>query len=176
VKRGPSPTPTAIRRLKGNPGKRAFNASEPVVPVVGLDSDEPPPLIAGDASAAAEWRRLAPLLRRARVLTEADVNALTAYCQQWSIYQHALTQAPPERRVVRSPHDYPVVNPYLTVANKALMFCDRIGEQLGLSPGGRARVAASPEAEDAFKAFDTPHAPRLPRARKDAENGTETTH
>ena len=153
--RGQRPKPTAIRKLEGNPGKRPFNPREPVIPVAGDALDAAPALIAADPVAAGQWHRLAPILRRARVLTDADVNALIAYCQQWSIYQDALTKAPPDRRVVKTPNDYPVINPYLSIANKALMFCDRLGEQLGFTPGGRARLStAGGGDEDAFAEFD----------------------
>lgn len=160
---GRRPKPTARRRLEGNPGKRAYNAHEPVLPTASAEIDTPPAVIDGDTTACVEWRRLAPILRRARLLTDADVNALIAYCQQWSIYQDALVNAPQVRRVFKSPNDYPVINPYLSIANKALAFCDRIGEQLGLTPGGRARVSAAPGEDDAFAEFDAPR-PTVTRA------------
>lgn len=155
-RRGPLPKSTAQRKLEGNPSGRAYPKNEPTIPTVEEDADLPPTLIETDTVAAAEWRRLAPILREARILTDADLNALVAYCQQWSIYQDALTKAAPATRVFKSPNDYPVINPYLSIANKALMLCVRLGEQLGLSPGGRSRVQAAPEANDPFAEFDLP--------------------
>jgi P27 family predicted phage terminase small subunit len=159
MRRGPLPKNTAQRKREGNPSGRPYNPNEPQIPTVGEEAEAPPALIADDAVAADEWIRLAPILRRARVLTAADTNALAAYCQQWSVYQDALVKAPPATRVFKSPNDYPCINPYLSIANKALMMCIRLGEQLGLSPGGRSRVSAAPSADDPFAEFDGPALP-----------------
>jgi P27 family predicted phage terminase small subunit len=163
--RGRKPVPTELRKLRGNPRDHALPADEPVVPPPPPEFDDVPPVIADDAVAAAEWTRLAPLLREARIITEADRNVLIAACQQWSIYQHALTQAPPDRRVLRSPNDYPIPNPFIPMANKALLHCERLWEQLGLTPSARSRVTAAKQApeDDPFAEFDEPQAPRLPK-------------
>lgn len=165
--RGPRPKPTATRKREGNPGKRAFNPDEPALPTVRPWRDRVPVILVEDAVAASEWRRLAPLLRRARVLTDVDINTLLAYCQQWSTYQHALAKAPAEQRVTYTPNNYPVINPWLSIANKALLLCDRLGEQLGLTPSARTRVTtATPADEDAFAEFDD---------RSTPARGTRTT-
>jgi P27 family predicted phage terminase small subunit len=160
---GRRPVPTTVKKLRGNPGKRPFNANEPVFAAADDRFDVVPASITDDPVAAAEWARLAPLLRQAKVVTDADHAALLAACQQWSIYLGALAEAPPGRRVVRSPHDYPIVNPYLTIANKALIQCTRLWDALGLTPAARTRVAAARDQEpgDAFAEFD-----RVPRIAK----------
>lgn len=156
--RGRKPHPTRLQVLRGNPGRRPLNPDEPQLPVAGDDFDTVPELLAPDDVAAAEWRRLAPLLREARIITQADRNALIAACQQWSVYQDALVQAPKHRRVLRSPNDYPIPNPFIPIANKALVHCERLWESLGLTPSARARVTAArePEDRDPFAEFDEP--------------------
>jgi P27 family predicted phage terminase small subunit len=163
VRRGPKPQPTAQRKLRGNPGRRPYNLDEPVLAVVGATFDDPPSAIAEDPVAAAEWRRLAPLLRDARMITDADRNVLIAACQQWSVYQDALVNAPAHRRVVRSPHDYPIPNPYVSIAHKALIHCERLWESLGLTPSARTRIASAPPTgpDDPFSEFDEPRIPRV---------------
>lgn len=163
MKGGRPPKPTAIRKLAGNPSGRAYNLDEPQLPAAADDFDEVPEPLALDPVAAREWARLAPLLREARVVTEADRNALVAACQQWSIYQDALVRAPAERRVIKSPNDYPMPNPYLAIANKALTHCERLWEALGLTPSARSRVVAAraPSESDPFAEFDEPRMPKV---------------
>ena len=74
--RGPKPTPTALRRLQGNPGKRGYNHAEPQPPE-GVP-DCPAHL---NAAARDEWDRLALVLHDMGVVTAVDRAALAAYCQ-----------------------------------------------------------------------------------------------
>jgi phage terminase small subunit len=50
---------------------------------------EPPPELDGDCVARAEWRRLAPMLMAARLVTVADRQPLIAACLEWSVYVRA---------------------------------------------------------------------------------------
>lgn len=68
---GRRPTPTALRVVGGNAGKRPLNASEPK-PRREVPS---PPAHLSDAARVA-WGRLTVLLDRMGVLTEADAYAL----------------------------------------------------------------------------------------------------
>lgn len=72
---GRRPTPTALKLVKGNPGKRAINKKEPK-PAPGIPS---PPSHLTDSGKVA-WGRLTVLLDRMGVLTEADTFALERLC------------------------------------------------------------------------------------------------
>lgn len=76
--RGPAPTPSALRLIRGNPGKRAMPKGEPKAKV-----GPPPKPDCFGVDASAEWDRIVPLLSETRVLTRNDLAALTAYCVQW---------------------------------------------------------------------------------------------
>jgi P27 family predicted phage terminase small subunit len=78
-RRGPKPQPTALRLLRGNPGKRAVNHEEPVPPP-GEDTDWACPAAFGDA-ARVEWERQVGILRDIGVLTLADRTIFEVYCQ-----------------------------------------------------------------------------------------------
>lgn len=183
-KNGPAPTPTALNRLRGNPGKRALNADEPVLPAAPDTFDEPPLALADDPVAIEAWRDLAPVLRRARIVTDADARTLAAACQQWSLYLGALAQAPADRRVVMSHNKFPIINPYINIANKALTQCIRLWEGLGLTPASRARITAAPAPSDGdpFAEFDAllpPRAregPTLRTKRRDADDDDDFAH
>jgi len=167
MRRGPKPKSTAQRRLEGNPGKRALNTEEPAPPPLATDPefDTPPPELAADPIARAEWARLAPMLRQCRQITLADRGALLALCIEWSKYLTATAEAAKLGMIVKAPSGYPITNPYLPIANKALGQCARLWPELGLTPSSRSRVktdGAGPEG-DAFSEFDTPPAagPRI---------------
>lgn len=163
--RGRRPKPTAQRELEGNAGKRPLNVDEPTPPPLQLepeptsDGEKPPAELGTDETAIAEWQRLAPMLRRCRQITEADRAALIALCLEWARYLYATGQVKQLGLVVRSPSGYPMTNPYLSIATKALAGCNKLWPELGLTPSSRSRVKAAPGAEtDAFSEFDQPPA------------------
>src|ERR1041384_4289249 len=93
--RGRRPTPTRLKMLTGNPGKRPLNGDEPrpdenipeCPPELGpvaraewdrLHGERAPP--GGGRGARAEWDRLVGELAALRLLTNLDRAALAAYC------------------------------------------------------------------------------------------------
>ena len=68
---GPSPKPTAVRKVEGKPGKRPFNDREPQPDLV-----RPRMPRHLDKIARREWKQLCPMLERMGVLIEADGIAL----------------------------------------------------------------------------------------------------
>jgi P27 family predicted phage terminase small subunit len=142
--RGRRPIPTALKLIRGNPGKRPLPKGEPQLP---LAAEGPPPAeLAGNVVALAEWARLEPMLRRTRVLTEGDRNALTAACREWSKYLAASAKVDAAGLVVKvGKSDHPMPNPYLPIANRALALCLQLWSELGLTPASRARVTIAKE-------------------------------
>jgi len=168
MRRGPKPKSTAQRRLEGNPGKRALNKTEPTPPPLDDDPafDTPPPELA-EPAARAEWTRLAPMLRKCKQITLADRAALLALCIEWAKYLTATAEAAKLGMIVKAPSGYPITNPYLPIANKALQQCARLWPELGLTPSSRSRVktdgAGPGPAGDNFSEFDEPPALGPPR-------------
>jgi len=142
---GRRPQPTQLRILRGNPGKRPINPAEPTPPPVGQAFDTPPAELEADAVAATEWRRLAPLLRHCRVITEAERSALIALCQEWSKYQQANKVISESGAILKTPKGMPMLNPALGIADKALAQLRPLWDMFGLSPSGRAKITALPE-------------------------------
>lgn len=137
--RGPKPQPTALKKLRGNPGRRPLNTAEPELPSRPA-FDAAPVELESDAVASAEWVRLAPMLRRSRVVTEGDRGALLSLCQQWSRYLEANTAARKSGMVIKSPSGYFMPNPLIAIANRALANCVKLWAELGLTPSSRSRV------------------------------------
>lgn len=71
--------PIPIRKLQGNPGKRAL---PDVAEAPDLDDLQPPPGL--DYHGKQAWERNAPVLQRMGVLKQNHVDALFAYCDAYS--------------------------------------------------------------------------------------------
>jgi P27 family predicted phage terminase small subunit len=124
--------PSALEAALGNPGKRALS-HEPVPPA-GDDLLTPPDFL--DERALEEWDRIAPLLANLRVLTDADITALGAYCQTVSMY--VLCQ-----KAIR---EHGLVTPQgksrgeVVIAAKCLSEMRAFSAEFGLTPSSRSRM------------------------------------
>ena len=138
-KRGPSPKPTRLRVLEGNPGKRALNEREPEPPA-GLPCC-PKEL---DRAARAEWRRVGSVLEEMGVVTQVDGAALAAYCALYSRWLEAESQIKKHGMLIRSPNGHLMQSPYLNIANKCLEKMRGFLQELGLTPASRSQVTMLP--------------------------------
>ena len=78
--RGRKPTPTAIKELEGNPGKRPLNQNEPKPKKTAPSC---PKWL--DKEAKKEWRRLAAKMEQMGVLSEVDMAAFAGYSRYGSL-------------------------------------------------------------------------------------------
>ena len=87
--RGPTKKPAELEKLHGNPGHRKtenrlqFSKPEKV----------PSPPVFLNKIAKKEWKRLAPIVFNAGMLTDADVGTFAAYCDsyaQWVLAEKAI--------------------------------------------------------------------------------------
>lgn len=132
--RGRKPKPTALKLLTGNPGKRKLPRGEPKPSGVATCPSHL------DAGARREWYRLCGVLKPLQLATEADRGALAAYCvaySRWVTAERELVELGP---IIKSPADYPIVNPWLSVANKAMEQMKALGSEFGLTPASRTRI------------------------------------
>ena len=120
VPAGRPPVPTALKILRGNPGKHRLNLREPKPAPSSL---EPPAWL--DAAAAAIWREEAPGLLRLGLLSRADRLMFALLCDRAAQYQVALEKS----------------------RNGILSEIRQLCGQFGMSPAARARL--STPAEDA---------------------------
>ena len=144
-KRGPRPTPTALRVVRGNPGKRPLPKSEPH-PAVRL----PPAPSWLTPEAKAEWKRTGEKLLRVGVMTETDTTALLLYCETWARWKDAQDQLVKFGPIVQQgKNKYLAQSPYLQIANKAAEQLTKLLVEFGMTPSSRSRVAsAKPPVEE----------------------------
>lgn len=142
--RGRKPKPTSLKVLQGNPGKRPINVEEPNFPA--LESDCPEYL---GPIAVREWARMKGLFTIQNIFTEADRACLAAYCVCYGRWVEAETHVREMGIMVTSPSGFPMQNPWLSVANKALQQMNKITPEFGMTPSSRSRVKTIPkETED----------------------------
>jgi P27 family predicted phage terminase small subunit len=142
--RGRKPEPSALKLLRGLPGKRKLSVDEPQ-PVAVTDMTPPDWL---DGEAKAEWSRLAPMLGRLGVLTETDMGALSAYCEAWATWKGATQQIRKWGMVLKGKDgDIPRVSPYVKIANNALQQMRGLLVEFGMTPSSRARIHAPKPAD-----------------------------
>ena len=151
---GTKRTPTAVRVLQGNPGKRPYPKDEPTYQVVLC---EPPKGISPQA--AFLWRQMMPLLTASRVMTEADVQAFGVLCETGARWHYAVEKS--WEGMIYFPAGYEVdaqgkkvpkgaarVNPYVKIAEEAGREYRRLLAEFGLTPSSRAGVAKAGADDD----------------------------
>ena len=134
--RGPVPKPTVIEIAEGRPGKRPVNGREPQPRVVA-------PKCPGylDKRAKEEWRRLVPILKRMRVLTEADGLTLGNLCLAVSTLERAQAKLNELGILYKAPSGYVMQSPLLPVVNSCVDTITRLSREFGLTPASRSRIA-----------------------------------
>jgi phage terminase small subunit len=78
----PMPTPTALKKLRGNPGKRALNRTEPTPAPACPD----PPAFLTDADAIAIWHEEAPTMIALGLLGTTHRRAFAMLCDKLAAY------------------------------------------------------------------------------------------
>ena len=144
--RGRKPTPTAIKILHGNPGKRPLNKHEPMP-----EKKAPTCPKWLDDEAKKEWKRLAPQMEQLGILTEADRTAFASYCQAYARWKEAEEFISQHGTIVKTPSGYWQQVPQVSIAQTYLKIMNKIAEQFGLTPSSRSRIIAGSDDYSASK-------------------------
>ncbi len=140
--------------MEGNPGHRPLNDREPkprqVAPVC-------PGHVRSDPIAYKEWRRLLPILRRMKIVTEADGMILGNLCL---VHSNLVLNIDNMRKlnqqsksglagvIVATKSGYLAPNQlYLNIQN-AIELEFKLGRELGLSPSARTRIQMAASDDD----------------------------
>ena len=133
---GRKPTPTPLKLLRGNPGRRPLRDDEP----------RPKPHLPAapshlGAAAKKEWRRAGRMLVQLGLVSELDRAAFAAYCTVWGRWVEAEEALRTYGVMMKSPNGFPVQSPYLAVANRAMEQMRSLLAEFGMSPASRTRVS-----------------------------------
>jgi P27 family predicted phage terminase small subunit len=137
---GRKPKPTKMKVVQGTFRKDRANINEPK-----LKNQLPPCPDFLEGKARQEYFRIGRKLERIGVLTEIDDLALICLCQSWAEFIEATEQARKTGMLVKSPSGYPILNPYVTLANQALKRVKSFLTEFGMTPSSRCRVNADPD-------------------------------
>lgn len=142
---GRRPLPTAVKKLRGNRGKRPLNADEPIA-----ESGEPEMPADLPELAQAEWKSIVPDLMKMGVLSKIDGKALAAYCYAFARWIQAeqevadlgiLVEEPIVSRETGEIVGYKIKkNPAIPIVNEALRAMKSFLIEFGLSPASRSRL------------------------------------
>ena len=140
--RGPAPKPRALVELEGNPGKRPLN---PLEPQPRAKRPRCPRYL--DQAAKREWRRLAPILSRMGVLTEADGIALANLCQQYAMLQQAQAKLQKTGLLMKTKSGYVQPSPLVSIVAGCLEQVNKLCREFGMTPASRTRIQVNVEEE-----------------------------
>jgi P27 family predicted phage terminase small subunit len=146
---GPRPTPTALKRLRGNPGKRPLNFHEASPP-----SGFPPPPRELAVPVKKAYRKLGRQLLAAGLVSKLDGHLLALFAQTWCRWLEAEQQLARSGPVIRSPNNYPIMSPFLFVSNQCQKQLRSLAAEFGLSPAARSRVHVIERSSSSFDAFE----------------------
>lgn len=139
---GPRPEPTVLKVLRGNPGCRRINGSEPQPPSI---VPEPPGSISGNPRAIEEWNRLVPMLQQMRLLTAADYLALANICYDVAVLEETRAALDKDGLTFINPktgmeHQSPLLNVLAVTTDRLL----RHLREFGLTVSSRSTLKMQP--------------------------------
>lgn len=153
--RGRKPTPTHLKLIEGNRGKRKISTGVEIAH--SPDVPEPPDHLPPEA--VQEWTRVASGLHALRLLEQVDRAALGAYClayARWVQAERAIAEMATRDQLtsglmIRTSNGNAIQNPLVGTANKAASDMVRYAVEFGMTPSARARISGLGEAATSSK-------------------------
>lgn len=144
-KRGPAPMPTQLRVLHGETRPSRINRNEPKI----VDGEpQPPPWLS--AQARPFWDYVLQALHGSKVLTIADRDAVAVYCEHmvnWSEMKATLRAlGAGGGYMLRGARTGELVkNPLVAMIKNEALLCDRLRQELGMTPSARTGLVTPSE-------------------------------
>lgn len=135
-KSGRRPIPSAIKKLRGNPGRRPLNENEPAPELV-----LPPAPASLSEVGKSKWDEMAIMLYNQGILTEMDLDMLHLYCEEWETYMYAQSNvARYGLMLIKDGKTGLFKNPYYGVSNQSKERLIKLASEFGMTPSSRSRV------------------------------------
>jgi len=154
-RRGPAPTPTRAKMLRGETRPSRLNLHEPTpspdVPKIPADMD---------ADAKVVWRRVLRDMRHTGVIRAADADILRCYCEAVSRYAQAARLYAQSGPITKRDGNL-VKNPLHQVARDNADEIRQFARELGLSPSERVGLRIEREQAMSSLTADIGLPPRL---------------
>lgn len=136
------PQPTQLKILRGNPGKRPLNETEPM-PKAG----KPEPLDSLTPAARVHFARLVDQLDAVKVVTVNDGAAVSALAQSIADYEEATRALTSEGKIVVGQRGYQR-NPWVMIQKQAWEQMHRGFSEFGLTASSRSKIHTLPKGAD----------------------------
>ncbi len=144
---GRKPQPTALKLIKGNPGKRPLNKKEPEPAEGHLYC---PQHLSKEARK--EWRRIVPILYQMHIARKPDQAAIAAYCQtygRWVDAERKMADLGDNALLTKTSNGNIIQSPLVGIANRSMELMLRFMVEFGLTPSSRSRIVSDkPNEED----------------------------
>jgi len=145
---GRKPVPTAMKVLRGNPGRRPINKNEPK-PKTGVPRCPAWLTPAGKKA----FREMGSMLNDLGVMTEADKMALTLLCDAYAEYMEARAVIAEKGSTYETDRGT-AVRPEVKIAQDAWKRVRGLLPEFGLSPSSRTKITVAEIKEDnPFEAY-----------------------
>lgn len=141
--RGPAPLPTVVKKLRGNPGKRALNEREARP---GERMPSAPRWMTLEAKR--QWRRIAPRLHAAGLLTEIDGLGLAMLCEAVGQYVEGKEIVEREGAIAVSDNGNVYQHPAVGLMKSARGEILKWSREFGMTPASRSRIAVEQGVEE----------------------------
>jgi len=133
--RGRRPTPTRIKVVTGNPGRRPLNENEPKPP-----TERPSCPKELTKLAKQEWRRIVPILESLEIIARIDRSTLAGYCQSYGRWIEAEIKLAETGLVIKTKSGNIIENPYYSIAKRERELMHKFAIEFGLTPSSRSRL------------------------------------
>lgn len=138
---GRKPTPTNVKKLRGNPGKRPLNTAEPRP---SGKARKPRGLAKFNPCVAKRWDEIAPALEALGLLTDLDAAAFRMMLQHYQFALEAASEVREEGLTRQDENGVQRKHPMLQIFRDNSTAFRAYAEQFGMTPSSRSRL--SPQA------------------------------
>lgn len=142
--RGPKPKPDAVKSQKAAVRSTRAARDLPAVASPALAAGEPPSWLKKDGLAI--WNRLAPTLRAAKLLSEADVLTFARYCRnfaRWLDMQKAIDKGGEVYEIETASGKVRRADPHFLIGDRIERMLLAFEDRFGLNPAERQRIMAA---------------------------------
>lgn len=140
--KGRKPSPSHLKLVKANPGKRAMPKREPK-PKGNLESG--PDWLTDDQKLVWDYAiSSAPY----GLLKKLDQSVLVAWVVAADLHRQATEKLNSGAMLIKTPNGMPVQSPYLSIINKQAAIMLKAAAEMGFTPSSRSRVEVSEDAEE----------------------------
>lgn len=138
--RGPKATPTHLKILRGNPGKRAINEREPENREGGTDCP-----CDFDDETRAEWERMVSQFQGMGLWSEEFRGGLVEYCEAFQLKRQsqAIYRSTKQPPLITTKQGNIIQHPLIGTINRQKQIMYRWLIEFGMTPASRTRVQSS---------------------------------